>query len=197
MRILTFIVFAGVLLAGCGTTQPDAVTYEEPVSVHSVLPVHVRMHETYEPSVQVSEENFSFGIEYQDHFVESLKSELVNHGIFGSISKSGGDDIFEIDVNFARIASFSDSNHYKLTVALATEYQGERDFNQYHVLFMDEEQGTDKPEHESDASQRQAATELMSLIMGDIQRAVAERKVSLRAHVKEQRMNIPRTLVKL
>lgn len=197
MRIVTFIAFAGVMLAGCSTTQPDAVTYEEPVSVHSVLPVHVRMHEMYESPVQISEENFSFGIEYQDHFVESLKSELVNHGIFGSISESGGDDIFEIDVNFARIANFSDSNHYKLTVALATEYQGEREFNQYHVLFMDEEQGSDISEDNSDASQRQAATELMSLIMGDIQRAVAERKVSLKAHVKEQRMNIPRTLVKL
>jgi len=140
--------------------------------------------------------DFSFDADYQNHFVESLKSELVNHGIFGSISDAGGDEIFEVDVNFARVSSFPESNHYKLTVALVTSYRGERDFNQYHVLFMEEEERVDNTPIDTGARHRTAATELMSLIMGDIQQAVADRKVSLKAHVKEDRLEIPRMLVK-
>jgi hypothetical protein len=197
VRKLSLIILAGALLNGCGMTQPEPVTYGEKVSVHSVLPVHVTMHEAHELPAPGNEDNFAFGFEYQDLFVESLKSELVTHGIFGSIADSGGDDIFEVDVNFARVARFTNSSHYKLTVALATEYQGERDFNQYHVLFMNEDFEPDSAENETDFGQRQVATELMSLIMSDIQQAVVERKVSLKAHVKEQHVNIPRTLVKL
>lgn len=193
MRAFSLIVFTGLLIAGCSTTQPDPVTYAERASVHSVLPVHVQMHEAYAPA---EEADFAFDSSYQVHFVESLKSELVNHGIFGSVSESGGDDIFEVDVNFVRVSSFPDSDHYKLTVALATEYRGERDFNQYHVLFMDQVDGSGDAPVETGIRQRKAATELMSLIMDDIQQAVADRKVSLKAHVKDRRTDIPRMLVK-
>lgn len=193
MRSSSLIVFAGFLVAGCGTTQPEPVTYAERVAVHSVLPVHVEMHEAY---ATAPEAGFAFDSSYQVHFVESLKSELVNHGVFGSVSESGGDDIFEVDVNFVRVSSFPGSDHYELTVALATEYRGERNFNQYHVLFMDEVPSSGKVPPEINLRHRQAATELMNLIMGDIQQAISDQKISLKAHVKERRMNIPRMLVK-
>ena len=154
------------------------------------------MHKAYEMQASATDAEFAFDATYQSHFVESLKSALVDHGIFGSISESGGDDIFEIDVNFAHVSSFPGSHHYKLTVALTTDYQGEREFSQYHVLFPDQSRNMDPADTRSHASHRQAATELMSLIMGDIQQAVADRKVSLKAHVKERRMAIPRVLVK-
>lgn len=196
MRKLSLITLAGLITAGCGTTRPEPVIYSERVSVHSVLPVHVRMHEAYGMDASVADAEFAFDANYQSHFVESLKTALVDHGVFGSISESGGDDVFEIDVNFARVASFPGSNHYKLTVALTTAYQGERDFSQYHVVFLDDVRKPEQVDNRSNASHRQAATELMSLIMGDIQQAVADRKVSLKAHVKERRMAIPRVLVK-
>jgi len=195
VRNSSLIAFAAFLIAGCGAIQPEPIIYAERVSVHSVLPVHVRMHEAYELTA-AGTGGFEFDTDYQYHFVESLKSELVNHGVFGSISDTGGDDIFEVDVNFARVSSFPEANHYKLTVALVTAYRGERDFNQYHVLFIEEEERVDDAPIDTGTHHRTAATELMSLIMGDIQQAIADRKVSLKAHVKEDRVEIPRMLVK-
>lgn len=196
MRILSLIALAGFSLLGCSTTRPDPVTYAEQVSVHSVMPVHVRMHEAYALPATADETGIAFDAAHQNHFVESLKKELIKHGIFGSIAETGGNDIFQINVNFARLASFPESNHYKLTVALATEYQGERDFNQYHVLFTDDAGSAAETTADSASTYTQAATELMSLMMGDIQKAIVDRKLTLRANVKLRQLDVPRMLVK-
>ena len=193
MRKLPLIGLASALLAGCTTAQPELFKYSERVSVHSVLPVHVQMHEAYDMQSDTPDPDVAFDASHQNHLVASLKSELVNHGIFGSISETGGDNIFNVDVNFSRLASFPGSSHYKLSVGLATEYRSERDFKQYHVLFMNAGPHADE---DPAASNRKAAAELMNLLIGDIQQAVADRKVSLKAHVKEKRMTVPRVLVK-
>jgi hypothetical protein len=184
----------GWLLSACGSTAPVPVTYAKKVSVHSVLPVHVRVTNTFQPNDEPVPQWTRFDSEYQDHFAESLRAELVRHGVFGSVSDMRSDDIFRIDVHFARMASFVDSRRYKLTVFVETEYNGERDANIYHLLFMDEDEAT--AESQVADRNRQAAEQLMSLIMDDIQKTVIDREVSLKAHVKERRTDQLRMLVK-
>ena len=71
---------------------------------------------------------------------------------------------------------------------MTTEYDGDQDSRRYHVLFDDDDAAPVKD--------KQAAGQLMSLIMADIQQAVIDRKLRLKAHVKERRTDIPRMLVK-
>ncbi len=183
------------LLSACSSTGLAPVTYAEKVSVHSVLPVHVRVANAFAPDDATGLQDVRFGTDYQQHFADSLKIELIRHGVFGSVSAASGEGVFRVDVLFARMSSFPASSSYRMTVFLETEYNGESDVHRYHVLFMDEDAESRSTDGSMDRN-REAAAQLMSLIMADVQRAIVARKVSLKAHVKARQTDISRMLVK-
>ncbi len=183
------------LLSACGGTALAPVTYAEKVSVHSVLPVHVRVANVFPQDDATGLQGVRFGSDYQQHFADSLRTELVRHGVFGSVSEARGEGVFRVDVLFARMSSFPASGSYRMSVFLETEYNGESDVHRYHVLFMDEDAESRSTDGSMDRN-REAAAQLMSLIMADVQQAIVARKVSLKAHVKERQTDIPRMLVK-
>lgn len=183
------------LLSACSGTGLAPVTYADKVSVHSVLPVHVRVANGFAQDDATGLQGVRFGTDYQQHFADSLRTELVRHGVFGSVSEASGEGVFRVDVLFARMSSFPASSSYRMTVFLETAYNGESDVSRYHVLFMDEGAESGSTDGSADRN-REAAAQLMSLIMADVQQAVIARKVSLKAHVKAQRTDIPRMLVK-
>ena len=198
MRDVWFIAAISLVLSACGTARLVPVTYQEPVSVQSVLPVHVRLNTT-EVAVQsttmvvfagpransavvegVPDE--SFDMDDQSIFIDSLKLELVRHGVFGSISERGGKGVVDLDLYFIEIGFDADSGEHRLNVAMAARYRGEVAYFAYDVS--------------SGEGKSDIAEELLTEVMEDVQKFVDDQQISIRAGVKDRNLDISRMLVK-
>ena len=198
MRDIYLIVTISLLLSACGTTSLAPVSYEETVTVQSVLPVHVRLNTTESAIYSATTINFAgphaalvnpddnpaaaFDSDDQSIFVNSLKAELVRHGVFGSISESGGKGVVDLDLYFIETGPDAATGEHRLNVALAARYRGQVAYFAYDVSSPD--------------SKAEVAEELLNEVMGDVQEFVDEQQISIRAGIKNRSLDISRMLVK-
>ena len=187
-----------LLLSACSTTTLAPVTFEDRVSVQSVLPVHIRLNAFSLPGEPVTTINFagprvtpvatdriheaSFGDADQSTFVDSLGTELVRHGVFGSISEDGGTGIVDLDIYFPKTRQDAPSDEVHLSVAMVARYSGQIAFYRYEVTSLD--------------GKAAAATKLLNQVMIDVQTFVDEQRISIRTGIKDTRLDINRMLVK-
>ena len=198
MRDIFFIATASLLLSACGTTSLAPVSYHEPVTVQSVLPVHVRLN-TMESAIYsatsitfagqrvafagpVDIPETSFDSNDQSVFVDSLKGELVRHGIFGSISERGCNGVIDLDLYFIETGRDAETGELRLNVAMAAGYRGEVAYFTYDVSSLE--------------GKAELAGVLLNQVIVDVQRFVDEQRISIRAGVKDRMLDISRMLVK-
>ena len=198
MRNVYLIATISLLLCACGTTSLAPVSYEERVTVQSVLPVHVRLNTTESAIYSATTINFAgqraglanpgdnpataFDTDDQSIFVSSLKSELVRHGVFGSISESGGKGVVDLDLYFIETGPDAYTGEHRLNVALTARYRGQVAYFAYDVSSPD--------------GKTEIAEELLNEVMGDVQAFVDEQQISIRAGIKDRSLDISRMLVK-
>ena len=187
-----------LLLSACASHSVAPVTYQETVSVQSVLPVHVRLNAYNLPGQPTTTIQFAgprvapiranststtgFGVDEQSMFVDSLKSELVRHGIFGSVSENAGKGVVELDIYFPDMDNRAQSSDVRLSAAMIARYRGQVAFYRYDVMSPD--------------GKRAAASNLLNQVMADVQAFIDDQQISLRTGVKDTRLNIERMLVK-
>ena len=198
MRNIYLIATISLLLCACGTPSIAPISYEERVTVQSVLPVHVRLNTTESAIYSATTINFAgqragpgnpgdnpvtaFDTNDQLIFVSSLKTELVRHGVFGSISESGGKGVVDLDFYFIETGPDAHTGEHRLSVALAARYRGQVTYFAYDVSSPD--------------GKTEIAEELLNEVMGDVQAFVDEQRISIRAGIKDRSLDISRMLVK-
>lgn len=187
-----------LLLSACGTTSLAPVSYEDTVTVQSVLPVHVRLNTTESaiysprtihvaglraaPAVSDDKPSTSFNRDDQSAFVDSLKSELIRHGVFGSISEHGARGVVDLDFYFIETGHDPETGELRLNVAMAAGYRGEMAYFSYALRSREGKAGI--------------AAALLNAVMGDVQAFADEQQLSIRAGVKNRNLDIGRMLVK-
>jgi len=211
MRAILCSAIVCLLLPGCAAPLVP-VTYEEKVSVQSVLPVHIRLNtgevtghssntmiytgQFFVPVSSGPVPELQFGADDQATFIDSLETELVRHGIFGSISEEAHGGIVNLDIYFVKTEHYPSFQEYKLTVAMTAEYAGATAFHRYEVLSSEGDSTWEKWNTNASKGKLKAATKLLNLIMADIQEFVDEQQISLRTAVKKQQTDLARLLVK-
>ena len=196
MRDILYTATICLALSACGNAPLAPVTYEDRVAVQSVLPVHIRLNAFELPEQSATTINFAgprvtpdsperdmenlFGTDDQATFVDSLKTELVRHGVFGSISENGGNGVVDLDIYFPETAY--DSGTYRISVTMIARYRGQIALHRYEVT--------------SRQSKSAAATNLLKQVMVDVQSFVDDQQISLRTGIKDTRLDLDRMLVK-
>lgn len=172
------------LLSAC-TAPLVPVTYDQQVSVQSNLPAAVQLNTgivaghgstTMVPAggifVPVStgpNPEFQFAAEDQATFVESLKTELVRHGIFRAIEDVGSSEAFQIVVNFVHTEHYPSFQEYKLTVSMLMAYRDMTAQHRYEVLSSEGDSTWEKWNTDASKGKKKAAVKLLNLLMADIQ----------------------------
>ena len=174
-----------LLLSAC-TAPLVPVSYDQQVTVHSNLPATVQLNtgivaghgsSTMVPAggifVPVSagpNPEFQFGAEDQATFIESLKAELVRHGIFSVVEDTGSNpEALRIAVNFVYTEHYPTYQEYKLTVAMLMAYADLSAQHRYEVLSSEGDSTWEKWNTNASKGKKKAAVKLLNLLMSDIQ----------------------------
>jgi len=131
-RILLVIIV--ITLGGCAAPRLAPIEYSDSVIHKSTLPAYVQVNTgkvtgyststmiyaggIFVPVTSGPVPELQFGDEDQKVFLESLKSQLLKHGIISALRESGAEDTLEVMVNFVQTEHFPNFQEYKITAVM-------------------------------------------------------------------------------
>lgn len=183
------LLIAAAMATGC--TAPLApVTYEEPVLVSSTLPAYVKLNTgrvigqsvatvttnsdgAMVPVTLESTPELQFNETDQAVFVDSLKAELLRHGIVGSLASSMGEETLLITVDFVLTEHQLEHQTYQLTTTMQLRYGEYSKELHYKVASNEGDSLLATVTTSSAEGKEKAADKLLTLLIPDIEAFIA------------------------
>lgn len=183
MKKVVFLILASFLV-GC-TAPLTKVTYESPVSVSQSFPVKVDLNSGSVTGYSTSSMVYAggifvpvsggptpklhFGVEDQNVFIDSLKSELLRYKVAETIVENSSESTLYLVVNFVQTEHFPNHQEYKITASLHMELEDKKEDKVYYILSSEGDGWWEKMNTNASQGKMKAAKKLMDKIMVDLQ----------------------------
>ena len=115
-----------------------------------------------------------FGVEDQQVFVESLKSELVGSGIIRNIEVEKSQDDLNIMVNFVQTMHYPNVHEYVLVVEMICLYEDLVGSRMYQISSSEGDTFWEKMNTDASEGKEKAAIKLIDALIPDIQNFILE-----------------------
>jgi len=187
-RIVLVLFIATV--SGCATPRLAPIEYGGAVAHKSELAAHVQANTgkvtgyssstmiyagggIFVPITTGPVPELQFGEEDQEVFLESLKTELVRHGIVKSVSENDEGKVLEVTLDFVQTEHFPKFQEYKITALLLLKFGETMRDKRYSILSSEGDTAWSKFNTSASEGKTKAAEKLLAAVIPDIEEFVS------------------------
>jgi len=185
----TILILCIFMLSGCVPTNLKPIKYSGSVVQKSNLPAYVQANSgrvkgysssslvyaggIFIPITSGPVPALQFGEKDQNVLIESLKTELLNNKIIGSLSQKNAINNVQITINFVQTEHFPDLQEYKITSIMHLKYGKKESSKKYTVLSSEGDSTWTKLNTSAFEGKTKVATKLIALLIPDIQKFIS------------------------